>query len=879
MSRTFTKRFSFAILMLITVFALIACDTVEEPEDPVDPVDPVTYVVTFNSNGGSEVTSIEVEENKTVAQPSDPLKEGYTFLYWYITDEASEFDFQTAIIADITLNALWEEDVPEGPTDEELIQQDIEALEADFYLNEYQLNLPIRGEISRSRISWKSDSNQVSDAGIILPLPAGSTPTTTEIKGTFTLNAARVEHTFTVNVPVYDEVEIMTSRSVPFTNLTTEYNVEDGSIDLYFEEDGNVPYVNVIDFLNLLEGFIDPEVVFTFTQTMDTLELFYQYYDEDYDETYDLIVTLNAADDTITTNDPGFYWAYVYSTETNYGRHIEYDYDNPDASFDEGDDIVYDLSEYNLDITTFNEEILLPYYMVNQLFAGSSYYNVYYNYDGLFGIYALPDSSSVEYRTMKASSLNNSKMPADLVIHNFNMLTFNLDYFYGLKDIMEVETYKDMLISNIDGLLTDDPEDFDDALFVMINKQIDELHTSYGYPSYFNKSTWGGPELTSVGQLGARGMNWYQGDGTGFFDVQDEIVAKWGSVANRPLYWFLDDAKTSVMITYDSFVTADIEESAVYDEIIASDVFSVDDISLILPTISVGNKFFYYNSSDDKDDMIEILIKGAQLADKDAYEAALITFGYTYVNDETSTNKSKENGYYEMTVGEVDYMVQVEFDVDYDLFYVSVVNKKPIDFESPWPLIVDVEGLVNSDSAVFLEMVMEKILAESPSLQNVTLDLTYNTGGNVGALYRIVGFVTDQPFRVSGIDGDTGGASSSYVVINGTPTYPNLNWSLLTSKVTFSAANSLATIFMENNLGPILGVQSGGGASSITPILLPNGTAFTMSSNNISAYRTGSGTEEDPYIYNSNEFGIVPDYVLDMADLYDEDVIVDILNN
>jgi C-terminal processing protease CtpA/Prc len=176
-----------------------------------------------------------------------------------------------------------------------------------------------------------------------------------------------------------------------------------------------------------------------------------------------------------------------------------------------------------------------------------------------------------------------------------------------------------------------------------------------------------------------------------------------------------------------------------------------------------------------------------------------------------------------------------------------------------------------------MEYTMEKILAETSVLESVTIDLTYNTGGNVGALYRVVGFVTDQPFRVSSIDNDTGGASSNYVIINGTPTYPELKWSLLTSKVTFSAANSLATIFKENNLGPVIGVQSGGGAASITPILLPNGTAFTMSSNNVSAYRTGTGTDEDPYVYNDNEFGIVPDYPLFTADLYDAQKILDIL--
>jgi uncharacterized repeat protein (TIGR02543 family) len=878
MRQTFIKKFSFSIFMLLFIFTLVACDTGEDPidpTDPTDPVDPITYVVTFDSDGGSSVDAVTVDEDTAVSEPTDPTKEGFTFVYWYLDDSNVAYDFQTLVTVDITLTALWEE---LGPTNEELIQEDIEALEADFYLNDFQLNVPIRGTVNGSRISWKSDSANVSDAGIILPI-AGSASEQQTIKGTFTLNGARVEHTFTVNIPVYEEVEIATSRTVPFTNLTTEYEVSDGDIELFFEQDGYVPYVNVVDFLGLLDGFIDPEVEFTFTEGIDTLEIFYQYYDEDEDVTYDLIVTLNAADNTITTNDPGFYWAYVYSTETNYGRHIEYDNDNPDAYFDEGDDIVYDLDLYHLDMAVYEDDILLPYYIVNQLFAGSSYYNVYYNQDGLFGIYSLPSAGTDEYVEMKTSSVNGEDLPVDLAIHNFNMLAFNLDNFYGLQDIVNVETYKDLLMDNLDSMLTTDARQFDNALFNFIYKTMDELHTSYGYPSYYNDVEWDGPVLSSVGQLGSRGQAWYGGTGysDGLFNVQDLINATWTSEALRPNYWFLDDAKTSVVITLDGFSTADIEEVTVHDPQIVADVLDVADGSLLLPTIASGTKLSYYNNSTQEDAVLEILVKGSNEAYVDTYKQALLDLGYTLVIEPTSY-PSKQAGYYTKTLNDITYMALVTYDSTYDLVYIGIVDDVPTSYAASWPLSVDIFGMINSDSAIYMEYTMEKILSETNVLENVTIDLTYNTGGNVGALYRVVGFVTDQPFRVSSIDKDTNGNSSSYVVINGVPTYPQLNWSLLTSKVTFSAANSLATIFKENNLGPVIGVKSGGGAASITPILLPNGTAFTMSSNNVSAYRTGTGTEADPYVYHHNEFGIDPDHILLTADLYDAEKILDILN-
>jgi hypothetical protein len=68
-------------------------------------------------------------------------------------------------------------------------------------------------------------------------------------------------------------------------------------------------------------------------------------------------------------------------------------------------------------------------------------------------------------------------------------------------------------------------------------------------------------------------------------------------------------------------------------------------------------------------------------------------------------------------------------------------------------------------------------------------------------------------------------------------------------------------------------LKSGGGASSITPILLPNGTAFTMSSNSINAYTTGEGTEEDPFVFVSNEFGVDPTHPITINQLYDVSVL------
>ncbi len=835
-----------------------------------------SYTIIFNSDGGNSVSNQTVLHGQAVVEPIDPTKTGFTFQYWYTSDSATAYVFSSPVTGSFVLNAFWLSDTPAELTDAEKIDQDIQNLVDTIVVSEYELYLPTKGKVNRSQIRWTSNSDYITTTGFILPVPVGVSVTEGEIVGEFTLNGTKVTHTFDIPLTSSFEVQLTNSRIVPFTNITTEYDVADGEVELFFEEGGNVPYIKLLDYFDLLEGFIDPSVVFTITKGVDTLEIMYQYFDEDFNETYDLILTINATDNTISTNDPGFYWAYVYSTETNYGRHITYLSDHPENYTEEGEVIVYDLDPYFMDIVMEEGDVVLPYYIVNQLFAGSSYYNVYYNYDNLFGIYSLPAAGTQEYRSIKTSSMNNENIPADLLVHTFNMLAFDLDHFYGLKEIMGVESYYDILLAQKDKLLVDDPEDFDYAVRDLLLKQIDEPHTSYGYPSYFNKSTWGGPEVNQLSNYGTRFQTWYY---DGYVDVDTAIEAKWGTNPdggwnaygpNRPHFWFLDDVTVSILL--DDFNTTDMEESALYDALLANQQLKAGDISVVLPAVEGGNKFFYYNMSTETNDYLELLVKGIDPSYLATYHDALIALGYTFVS-EVTTDETKQNGYFTKTVSEdgvdVTYMVQIAYDEEFNLFYVGIMDKAPTTFAGVWPFVVDIFASVQGDSAVYLEMLFDQIMAIRPNIINVLLDLSWNTGGNVGALYRIVGFITDQPFAVSGMDGETGGVSTYHVQIDGVPNYSNLNWGLLITPLTFSAANQMATIFLENDLGPIIGVQSGGGACSITPILLPNGTAFTMSSNNINAYRTGTGTVEDPYVYHHNEFGIIPDFIIDITDIYD----------
>lgn len=69
------------------------------------------YTVTFNSQGGSEVTAQTVAEGGKVTKPEDPTFTGYTFGGWYIDagcTDGKEFDFENdTVTANATLYANW----------------------------------------------------------------------------------------------------------------------------------------------------------------------------------------------------------------------------------------------------------------------------------------------------------------------------------------------------------------------------------------------------------------------------------------------------------------------------------------------------------------------------------------------------------------------------------------------------------------------------------------------------------------------------------------------------------------------------------------------------------------------------------------------------
>ena len=66
----------------------------------------LVYIVNFDSNGGSKISSKVVDYKTKAKVPTEPTREGYKFLGWYLDDK--KYDFNTIVTIDMTLVAKWE---------------------------------------------------------------------------------------------------------------------------------------------------------------------------------------------------------------------------------------------------------------------------------------------------------------------------------------------------------------------------------------------------------------------------------------------------------------------------------------------------------------------------------------------------------------------------------------------------------------------------------------------------------------------------------------------------------------------------------------------------------------------------------------------------
>src|SRR5690554_6383455 len=98
------KKIKFWLFLVLSI-KLVSCDGTGEPKPEVE-----EFKVTFVMDGGSPVATAQtIIKNNRATMPEEPTKNGHTFLGWYLDGKLYSFD--SIVNKDITLIAMWEEDV------------------------------------------------------------------------------------------------------------------------------------------------------------------------------------------------------------------------------------------------------------------------------------------------------------------------------------------------------------------------------------------------------------------------------------------------------------------------------------------------------------------------------------------------------------------------------------------------------------------------------------------------------------------------------------------------------------------------------------------------------------------------------------------------
>jgi|GEM_PF-1036469 len=149
---------------------------------------------------------------------------------------------------------------------------------------------------------------------------------------------------------------------------------------------------------------------------------------------------------------------------------------------------------------------------------------------------------------------------------------------------------------------------------------------------------------------------------------------------------------------------------------------------------------------------------------------------------------------------------------------------------------------------------MEAIRAAAPKY--VVIDITCNGGGVLAGVLNLLNYLTNDPVTL--YTTTQGARSSTTYEVEGDLKI-DAEFYIVTSAMTYSAANLFAAMAKEAGLAKTIGLKSGGGACSVMTLVLPNGAIIQMSSPmNLSTSN-----------YVTLEAGVAVDYTINWKTLAD----------
>ncbi|MFP4478805.1 MAG: S41 family peptidase [Candidatus Izemoplasmatales bacterium] len=387
-----------------------------------------------------------------------------------------------------------------------------------------------------TRFTWTSShENVITKDGFVRRPAVGSDP----VEVTLTVKASPYAggiytstRDFVFVVEPQNPVDIATKRTLDFEGTSEEYVVENSQIDLFYEENSELAYVDIESFLNMLNGAIESDII-TYTMIEDhIMKIEYSSTYTDFDGETEITETYWAEIDfelnTFTVQNFDFFGGYIAETESDYGEGLNY----VDATYVDGNEVTIPLGEYGFDLTIYEDGeqtlYLMPFDVANIIFMNDVYYQAYYNGDKIYGIDTFGLSSGDEeiMAQIHESSYNDKTMGQDIKMASYNGLALIMDYFYGLKPDKGYDSFYDILKNYGKSIQNGSDNQVYNRIFNLMYG-MDDLHTSHVFYGYYDSRTSSG---ISLSDLGPETTDFYEG----LWEVQDLLIAKFGEADGQP---------------------------------------------------------------------------------------------------------------------------------------------------------------------------------------------------------------------------------------------------------------------------------------------------------------------------------------------------------
>lgn len=309
--------------------------------------------------------------------------------------------------------------------------------------------------------------------------------------------------TLNLTVPKKPDPMISETINMPFISLANEWTLEDGELNIHYLNDGNIPYVDVQEYINRLDGaLVSNEMTYDLTGSLYTLSYVYEAEDE-FDEDYVLINTFDAATNVMTVNTMAFFGGLTAETSTDFGSDLV----TVDTTSTDPIEVVIDLDDYNMDVVLIDDVLYMPFHLANFFYSGSMF-NTYYNGEEILAIDAWQLDAASVISKMKDTELVDQEMPDDMKKFTYNFLVFTYDLIYGLKEDKGIESAHDYMNRYLDNMVLGDNDDVAESIF-KAQYRLDDLHSGHILTGYYDGVNSLPLSLSDLGEKSRAYYNYY----------------------------------------------------------------------------------------------------------------------------------------------------------------------------------------------------------------------------------------------------------------------------------------------------------------------------------------------------------------------------------